>query len=135
MDGIPRLHFPMVDIRDVCDAHMKALEVDDAANKRIILFGEAFWLTDIGKTLHEDLSQDYKLKIKYGEMKLWALKVAAAVSAEAKMCVDLWDVKMDGINTQRSKDILGIEYRPLKQAIIDMGRSVVEAGMVPAKMK
>ena len=44
---IPYRCFPVVDVRDLAQAHLNAIKVDDAANKRIIVSDEAVWFKDM----------------------------------------------------------------------------------------
>jgi dihydroflavonol-4-reductase len=45
--GVPKLMFGFVDVRDVAEAHLKAIRADNIEGKRIILMQESRWLIDI----------------------------------------------------------------------------------------
>ena len=47
MPGIPRLAFSAVDMKDVVQAHIKGLFLEEAANQRFIVVKENVWLVNI----------------------------------------------------------------------------------------
>ena len=57
--GIPHINFAVVDIRDVAEAHLKALVVDKAKNNRFILVNEPLWFIHAGKWLHQKFGNKY----------------------------------------------------------------------------
>jgi len=65
----------------------------------------------------------------------FTLKIAALVDNEAAVALKLWGIDFDKLNNQKSKDILGIDYLDIEQAVRDMGRSLIETGVVPKKAK
>ena len=52
--GLPRLQFPLVDVRDVAKAHVLAMTAPRAAGERFILTSETAWYKDIAETLKAD---------------------------------------------------------------------------------
>ena len=53
MPGVPRLHFGLVDVRDVAAAHVSALTSEQAAGERFLLSAEPMWMKEIASTLDE----------------------------------------------------------------------------------
>lgn len=49
--GVPKIQFGLVDVRDVALAHLNALKVPEAANKRFILCCESWFFHKIGKSI------------------------------------------------------------------------------------
>lgn len=43
MPYTPEIKLPMVDVRDCANAHLKAVEVDEAAGKRFVLCSESLY--------------------------------------------------------------------------------------------
>lgn len=41
--GTPKVMMPLVDVRDVAQAHLQAIKVDEAKNKRFVLSSESLW--------------------------------------------------------------------------------------------
>lgn len=53
--GTPELGFCVVDVRDVVDAHLRAMTSPEAAGQRFIAAGEFMWMLDIAKVLRAKL--------------------------------------------------------------------------------
>lgn len=45
LPGMPKIMFPIVDVREVAEAHLKALLVPEARNQRFILSSESLWFS------------------------------------------------------------------------------------------
>jgi len=48
---LPRMAIPVVDVRDVAEMHLRALEHPATAGQRILAVADTLWLTDWGKAL------------------------------------------------------------------------------------
>jgi nucleoside-diphosphate-sugar epimerase len=98
-----------VDVRDVADAHVLALETDDAQGKRFFVVGGYYSNADIARIIRDGFPE-YK----------------------DRLPGDLGEEKADdgrrGYDVSRSKEVLGLEYRPLKGAIVDLVKSLKDAG-------
>ncbi len=73
--GSPKVMGPCVDVRDVAEAHFKAITVPEAANKRFILCERAAWFKEIATALEEKYGKLYK--VTKGDMSkglVWFLK-------------------------------------------------------------
>lgn len=53
MNTCPKISFPMVDVREVAQAHLMGIKVEEARNKRYILSAESLWFKDMGAILKE----------------------------------------------------------------------------------
>lgn len=51
----PRLGFEVVDVRDLADVHIRAMESPRAAGERFLAVGEFMWMSDISRTLRTQL--------------------------------------------------------------------------------
>jgi nucleoside-diphosphate-sugar epimerase len=51
---IPRLQFPMVDVRDCAFGHLQALKLKEAANKRFTLATDSMWFIEMVQLLHKN---------------------------------------------------------------------------------
>lgn len=81
--GVAKMMFPIVDVRDVAIAHLKAAKVEEAKNERIIIVGANIWFKEMALLLKEHFGP-WGYKIKEKEIKLWLLKVASWIDATAK---------------------------------------------------
>lgn len=54
LPGLPRMSFPIVDVRDVADLHVRALTAEKAAGQRYIASGPVLWMADIAALIREE---------------------------------------------------------------------------------
>lgn len=110
MPAVPNRTTIVADVRDVAKAHLQAVKLPEASNKRFCLSKETIWITYIRDRLLE----------KYGDK----FSVTRTVSEDAAPPV----FKVD--NT-RSREVLGIEYaRSLHTTIDDMADALIEMEFV-----
>ena len=60
--SIPHVQYPVVDVRDVAEAHLKAVQIEEAKGKRFILISENLWLVEIGEILNKKYGYYYNVK-------------------------------------------------------------------------
>jgi len=53
LPGVPRLMFSLVDVRDVADAHVRAMTMPGAAGQRFIVSEGEYWYVEIARMLAE----------------------------------------------------------------------------------
>ena len=108
-DGLtPTGTFIWTDVRDLAEAHVKAIEVPEAAGKRFLITAGNFSNKDLADTIKEAFPD-----------------LADELPADPKS-----DLPADvyGYDNSRSKEILGLKYRPLKQCTIDTVKSLQAVG-------
>jgi len=114
-DEIPETGtFIFTDVRDLALAHVLAAEKEDAGNKRFFIVAGYFSNREIADIIGEKLPE-YKQRLpgkdtpggKFPEGGLY---------------------KFDN---SRSKEVLGLTYRPLEQSIVDTVKSLQDAGLRP----
>lgn len=54
LPGLPRISFPIVDVRDVADLHVRALTAETAVGQRYIASGPVLWMADIADVIREE---------------------------------------------------------------------------------
>ena len=52
--GMPKINFPVVDVRDVALAHLRGIKIPEAKNQRFILISQSVWLKDIAGALKRE---------------------------------------------------------------------------------
>lgn len=118
MPAIPSTHFPMVDVRNVAQAHLQGVLRDEANGKRFIVNCEDRWVVDIAKILKASGKfPNYPTHFTEAEKDTTGLQPFAR--------------PMKFVNTA-SKDILGIDYIPLEQSLVDMGNALIATEYIPA---
>jgi len=105
---MPTGTFIWVDVRDLAEAHVKAVEVPEAAGKRFFITAGHFSNKDLADTIKDTFPD---------------LTKELPADTKSDLPADVFDY-----NNSRSKEILGLEYRPLKQCTIDTVKSLQAVG-------
>lgn len=95
-----------VDVRDVATAHIRALEQTEASGQRFMIAGGYFSNKQIAELIRESFPQ-------YND-------VLPPVDSE-----DDFPDKIYGIDTSKSKNVLGIQYRDLKTCVKDTVEAMI----------
>lgn len=110
-DGLPPVRFGMVDIRDVTEAHFRAAFAPEAQG-RYLIAENVYSFGDLAEML----------KAHFGDR--WQFPENTALPQDLPRYV--WD-------TARSKENLGLNYRPVEPALVAMFQQLVDAGrLAPA---
>jgi nucleoside-diphosphate-sugar epimerase len=112
LPALPRQRFGIVDVRDVADAHIKAMAAPDAAGKRYLLLADGptvTWL-DLAETLRDHLGAA-------GEHVIVTLAPGEDPSPLT-------------IHNERAKRELGWQPRPLHETIVETVDSLRELGLL-----
>jgi nucleoside-diphosphate-sugar epimerase len=108
-DGLaPSGVYIWVDVRDVADAHVLAMEKESAENKRFFVTAGYYSNAEIAGIVKDEFPE-YKDKL------------------PTELKVDRPD-DVYKFDNSRSKEVLGLKYRPLKEAVVDLVKSLKEAG-------
>ncbi|CDW91338.1 nad dependent epimerase dehydratase [Stylonychia lemnae] len=130
--GMPKIMFPIVDVRDVALAHLRGIEVEEAKGNRFILSCKGVWFVEIASALKSEFGKSYKIKDK--ELSYCTIKIAALFDKSVKLIVPMWGKTLN-LENQKSRDILGIDYIYPQKSVIDMAHSMIESGLIKNKIK
>eukprot|EP00347_Sterkiella_histriomuscorum_P005232 403357386 len=133
MPGVINLCLPLVDVRDVAQAHLVAFQ-KDVKHKRILLHQDSASLTLIGDVLAQEFNkQGYRVPTR--RLGRCMLRLAACFDPSVRMIIHLVDAQILGRN-DISRQELGIKYNiPIQASLIEMGYSLIEKGIVQDKRK
>eukprot|EP00826_Nyctotherus_ovalis_P045515 TRINITY_DN5048_c0_g1_i10.p1 TRINITY_DN5048_c0_g1~~TRINITY_DN5048_c0_g1_i10.p1 ORF type:complete len:342 (-),score=93.95 TRINITY_DN5048_c0_g1_i10:120-1145(-) len=128
LEGISRLLYAVVDVRDVALAHVKALEKAETDGQRYVCFsGEYLWMEEIAKVLKAEFEQyGYKIEGK-------VLDECPDKDPNSFLNVR-WGKNYKLTNEKIRKD-LGIEFIKAKDSVKAMGYSMIAQGLVPDLIK
>lgn len=130
LPGLPRFGWPLVDVRDIADLHVRALNAPDAAGKRYIGAGPFFWMSDIADVLRDGLGATGRKvpKLKLANMMIRVIALLDPVVKERLFELD----KHRPASSQRAIDELGWSPRSNAEAILDTAKSLIEQDLVKA---
>ena len=100
-----------VDVRDVAMAHVKAIEIPEAANKRFFVTAGHYSNQEIAKCIRESFPE-YREAVPEGVP-------GGGDPPEGSF----------GYDNGKAREVLGVEFRSLKESIVDTVRSLKEVGV------
>ena len=127
LPGCPPIGYAPVDVRDVADAHLRAMDVPEAAGKRFILAIDHAWFGEIADILDEHL-RDRGYRIPTRRLPGFALRIAALFDRTARLVIPEIGLRMD-LSNERAKQVLGWQPRSLETMVRDMADSMIEFGV------
>jgi dihydroflavonol-4-reductase len=130
MPGLPRLGFPVVDVRDLADAHVKALTHPGIDGERFLVAGPFLWLEDFARILKAGLGPKAR---KVPSMKLpdFLVKLSALFDPTVKMVLPELG-RARAVDSRHVQQVLGVRLRPADETILDTAKSLLETGIVKA---
>lgn len=125
--GAPDLMFGFVDVRDVAQAHLLALEKSDAKGRHLLAERTASVL-DLVELLKEKYGNQYKLPLMKAPK--WLLLLIAPLFGLKRKFVQRNVGHKINLDTSKSREKLGLNYRPLEETLSDMVEQMEKDGMV-----
>lgn len=108
-DGLPSTGvYLWVDVLDVASAHVRAIEVPEAGGQRFFTVAGVYSLKDVADIIEESFPE-------------------LADQLPKNRTSDVPD-NVYGFDNTKSREVLGIQYRTLKQSIVDTVKSLVAIG-------
>lgn len=130
LPGCPNLGFATVDVRDVADAHVLAMTVPEAANKRFILALEHVQWLEIAQILHHHFGPR-GFKIPRRSLPSWLMKGVALLDKTAAVAVPELGKRQD-VTSEHARSVLGWTPRDVETSVLDMAESMIQGGIVQA---
>lgn len=129
MPGCPKLHFGIVDVRDVADHHIRAMTNPAARGERFLsVAGEFMRLIRVATTLRQGLGEAAK-KAPSRELPNWVVRLAALRDSGVRQFVPELG-KVRNATNEKSRRLLGWSPRSPEDAIIATGESLMRLGLV-----
>lgn len=126
--GLPKISFPLVDVRDVAEMHLQALETKEAAGQRFICVNESSSYQYIAKTLKEAFPE-YGKNIKIFEFPDFFIRFYSLFDKDTRIItVELG--RSRSYNNSKSVKMFGWKPRSNKESIISMAESMIKFGVV-----
>ncbi len=126
----PRISLSMVDVRDVAEAHALALEKPDASG-RYILHNEGRWMQEIAKMIEPHFPA---YKVPTGRLPNIAMYATALFDKRITFSWVRRNIsRVYNVDNRKSRQGLGLTYRPLEETLVDTCESFIELGLVKKK--
>lgn len=130
---LPRFGFPVVDVRDVAEAHIRAMVNPAASDQRFIVAGQFLWLKDISYILAKAFP-DYAHRLPTKEIPNWLVRVMATVSPMSRMIVH--ELGRDlSVDTSKARRVLDWKSRSESETICACVQSLLDLNLINAPAK
>lgn len=128
MPGYPRLGFAIVDVRDLADLHVRALNAPDIANERFIGAGPFLMMREVGEILRDRLGPDAR-KLPKRNIPDFVIKLMAVFDSSIRQVTGELG-RTRAASSGHARDVLGWVPRPAEESIVETARSLIERGLV-----
>jgi nucleoside-diphosphate-sugar epimerase len=126
--GLPRLGFPLVDVRDVADLHIRAMSAPEAAGERFIATGRFLWASEVADILRTRLGPQAR-KVPTRRVPNWVIRLAAVFDSSLRFITPELD-RQRNYSSEKAQRLLGWTARPVEDSIVDCARSLIRHGVV-----
>jgi len=123
---MPRIAYPIIDVRDCASLHIKAMTAPQAGGRRLMAASNTFWISEISAILQQAYP---KAKLPTREMPNFLVKLGSLFDLSIKSIVP-------DIGTFHEADaayvtnMTGVIPRPAKDAVLTAAESLIENGQV-----
>jgi len=128
MPGLPKVNFPLVDVRDVAEMHLWALEKPEAAGHRFICVNENSWYREIVLIL-KDHYPEFRKKIKSYVLPDFIVILYSLFDKDARFIrIELGTVRV--YDNSSAVNMFNWKPRSNKEAILSMADSLIKFGVI-----
>jgi len=124
--AVPKVHYPVVDVRDLAQIHVRAMESEDCGGRRLMATGETLSMLEMAKTLRA-ACPDFAKKIPTRELPNFMVKLVSNFDRSLKAVIPDLGVVPNPKNSYVT-DLTGVTFRPSREAVADAGTSLIEVG-------
>ena len=128
LPAAPDMGFPIVDVRDVADLHVRALTAPDMNGERFLAAGKFMKFIEIAAVLRERMGQKAR-KAPTRKMPDFILKALALFNGEIRGVLSELG-KIRHADSSHAKNKLGWMTRPEEDSIVETAESLIAHGVV-----
>jgi dihydroflavonol-4-reductase len=131
MPGCPRIHFAIVDVRDVADLHLRAMLSPAAKGERFVAVaenGNAMSMLEMARVLKARLGDPAK-KAPTRELPNWIVRAGAVFDPAMRQLLPMLG-KVRNATSAKARRELGWKPRPREDAIVATAESLLKFGIV-----
>ena len=129
MPGVPRIGLEVVDVRDLVDAHLRAMTSPDAPGERFLATGHFIWMRDIAVALKDSLGVD-AAKVSTRQLPDFVVKLVARFRDPELRSITPSLGRRNRHSTAKAEKMLKWRARPATETVVDCARSLLEFGAI-----
>ena len=126
--GLPNIGFSFVDVRDVAQCHVKAMELREAAGERFLATHDFLWFAEAAEILRKRFPA-YDAKIPKRKVPDFALKLMAMFQPVYRQTVTELGRTRKASNAKASR-VLGVKFRTAEEALVASAQSLIELKVI-----
>jgi dihydroflavonol-4-reductase len=127
--GVPPIEIGMVDVRDVAEAHIRGAFVPEAEGRNIV-FAEVHAFLDLSNMVKDKFGANYPLPTReLPKWLLWLIGPMVNKSLTRKTVSRGMGIPWRADNS-KSKQVLGVGYRPVSEAVTGMFQQMIDTGAI-----
>lgn len=123
---MPRIAYPIIDVRDCASLHIKAMTAADSGGRRLMAASNTLWISDIAAMLREAYP---KSKLPTREMPDFLVKIGGFFDTTIKSIVPDVGVFHEA-DAAYVTALTGVVPRPAKDAVLAAAESLMENGRI-----
>ena len=129
MPGCPKLAFGVVDVRDVVDLHLRAMNEPAAAGERFLaVSGDSMTILEMAETLRRRLGEAAN-RAPTRELPNWLVKLVGIFQPEIRsVAPELGHIKH--ASNEKARERLGWSPRSREDAVVATAQSLMELGLL-----
>ncbi|QOZ29983.1 aldehyde reductase [Bradyrhizobium sp. CCBAU 51753] len=127
--AVPRIHFGLVDVRDVADLHLRAMTSPKANGERFLaVAGETMSMLEIGRVLRAKLGSRAR-RVPRFQAPDWLIRLAALRNPVARATLPLL-AKVRRSTSAKAQNLLGWRPRGNEEMIVATAESLIRLNLV-----
>ena len=123
MPGTPRIGFNLVDVRDIADLQIRAMDDPAAGGKRLIAVRSFEWMADVATVLRDELGPA-AAKVPKRSVPNLVVRAMALFDPSVRSVTGQLGRKQE-YSSARAEELLGWSPRPIEETIAECARSMV----------
>lgn len=122
--AVPRLGFPVVDVRDVAEMHLRALQRPDTAGKRYLAVAGSTWMGDMARSLKAAYPQR---AIATRDAPYWLLRILAVFDTDVRAILPSVG-QMHPVSNARAVADMDMTFITPEQSLLDAADWLITHG-------
>jgi dihydroflavonol-4-reductase len=134
MPGCPKIHFGIVDVRDVADLHIRAMTDPAAKGERFLaVAGDFMSILDIAKVLKARMGEAAR-RVPTKELPNWLVRLASLTDPAIKQILPELGRRKNAAN-EKARRVLGWAPRSNEEALVAAAESLIRLGLLKGGAK
>lgn len=125
--AVPRVHIPVVDVRDVADLHVAAMTHPAAANQRFLCADSSQWFAETSRAIRAAIPEARKMPTR--ELPNVVVRLMGLIDLRLRSIVPELGIERP-ISHAKAERLLGFRFRSASEAAVASAKSLIELKLV-----